>query len=536
MEFLLDAIKHPFGARTILFLLLAVGLVLRLPGLDRDLWYDEALSFFDARGTDAVVTKIIPNGPEFTSDMFAQDGGWRGTLQAVSRTEWTPPLYFLLLRLWVKLFGERDLILRLLSVILAVATIPAIFLLGRRVFDEKTGLAAAAVLALLPSHIQFSQEVRAYALAVLLTTLASWAFWSAYQVVGQPKERRYWLLYVGLAAASLYTHYLTAGIFIAHGLFALIQPGGLRLPLVKRLILVAVVIALVFTPWLFYQIPNQLYMMSLQAKFDPTLRPEGFWGPETLKRIAALACYLVAGCLPGMKFKSPLGIILLIVYAVGLLAALSVARSRGKRPEVLLSFLSLVLPVLLMIAEEAVRGEAILLMTPKYALVAVIGFCLLLGATVAFSRHRGAPILLTVLVTVTTIHFHIQWHRVNTSPSPLAGAPWFYGSVPSAVARVSQQAKPDELILFDAVDLPPVWSVYQRAPVPQLLMTSKSFAYNAPRDFESRWNEAERKYAGVYLVRRAEELPGEVMRRLEAHYQRASLERIGRLEIRHYVK
>jgi len=518
-----EKLKRYFKARTALLLIMVAGFVLRLPGLDRDLSLDEALSLFRARGAD-VLPQIIPNGPEFTSHLFTQDGEWRKTLLAI-RGEHDPPFYFLLLRFWIEIFGDSNQTLRLLSVIFGVATILVIFLLGRKVFDEGAGLLAASVLAILPLHIQYSQEVRAYPLAVLVTALATYAYWQAYRSIGKRQERGAWLLYAGLAAASLLTHYLTAWILLAHGLFALLQPPPIRLVLVKRLALAAAVSLLLLAPWLLSPYFRELIQL------DPMIK--GFWREETLTRIPALMFYFFAGWLPGVKFKSVLGFILFTLYATSAVAVIPLARRREDQPAFLFTCLLLLTPILSVIGISAVLDKAGFITQPRFILPALTGLCLLLAQEIVVSRPRVLSLLLATLTVVAFLHFQVRWNQLNADPS----TPWwFYGTVSPAVAEVNRMAQAGELILFDDGGLLLIWNAYQKAPLPQLLMDTRTFSHHEPMDFDSKWREVESKYRGTFLVRPAGEPPSEVLERLEVHYRLISSERSGGLEIRHYIK
>lgn len=513
-----------------LLVIIGIGLLLRLPGIDRDLWYDEAWGIYHARGTD-VLPKLIPNGPELTSDLFRRDGGWRESLLAIGHAEWIPPLYYLLLRLWITLCGESNFIFRVLSLIAGVLTIWALFLLARAIWNEKAGFAVAGILAILPIHIQYSQEVRPYALAVLFTALASWAFWRAYKHRGQVEERRYWLFYLLFATLSLYTHYFTGWVLVAHGLFVLAQPAKARWVLVKRLSLVAFVIAILLAPWILSPYFNNQVFLAGQLPFSPT-----FWTGETPKRLVALVFYLAAGFLPAVRFKSLLGLMILSLYA--LLGLMLLQQLRGRqRNEVLFSFLLFLVPILIVIAIAAYLNESGLIAVPRFVLPSIMGLCLLFGSALTFSRHHALSLLLMGALVGLCVHFQVRWYYAYTSPSPRLGFHWAYGNVSPAVAKVALEAKPDELLLFDDVYLPVVWNIYDQSRMPQLLMGRMTFLqFNLPMDFEARWREVEAKYAGIFLIRRAEEPPSEVMTRLETSYQLTSQERIGRLEIRRYRK
>jgi mannosyltransferase len=131
----------------VLILLLLAAFALRLYRLDhQELWGDEAHS--------AYVSKLpLPS--------------------AVSpRTETNPPLYHLLLSLWVRLTGSSVFALRFLSLVLGVLTVPLVYRLARLAFGVSVGLLAALLCAISPFQVYYSQEARMYALATFVTTLS----------------------------------------------------------------------------------------------------------------------------------------------------------------------------------------------------------------------------------------------------------------------------------------------------------------------------------------------------------------------------
>ena len=83
-------------------------------------------------------------------------------------------LYYLLLRGWIRL-GSSEFVIRGLSVVAGVAAIPAIYVLGTRLFGPKAGRVAALLLSVHAFHVEYSQEARAYSLFMLLAVM-SWLF------------------------------------------------------------------------------------------------------------------------------------------------------------------------------------------------------------------------------------------------------------------------------------------------------------------------------------------------------------------------
>ena len=108
-------------------------------------------------------------------------------LSTVPKTESTPPLYYVLVWLWSRVFGAGDVGLRSFSALCGTLTIPVMWAAGRRLASERIGLVAALVTAVNPLLFWYSQEARTYALLVLLSALSLLAFLRALE---QPSTGR----------------------------------------------------------------------------------------------------------------------------------------------------------------------------------------------------------------------------------------------------------------------------------------------------------------------------------------------------------
>jgi mannosyltransferase len=135
---------------------------------------------------------------------------WFNFARILWRREANMSLYYLFLRLWLRL-GNTPAIIRSLSVIFAMATIPALYLLGRRLFDPRTGLIAAILLALNAYHIRYSQEARSYALTVLLCVLSSLFFVESLE----NPSRRVHLGHILTSSLAVYAHFFAALLLLA---------------------------------------------------------------------------------------------------------------------------------------------------------------------------------------------------------------------------------------------------------------------------------------------------------------------------------
>jgi mannosyltransferase len=126
-----------------------------------------------------------------------------GMLSAIPDSESTPPLYYVVAWVWAKLFGTGEVGLRSLSALFATATVPLAYLAGSRIVTRRAGLALAALAAVNPLLVWFSQEARAYALLALLATASLWLFARALE---RPSGRALagWAVVSALALAAHY--------------------------------------------------------------------------------------------------------------------------------------------------------------------------------------------------------------------------------------------------------------------------------------------------------------------------------------------
>jgi 4-amino-4-deoxy-L-arabinose transferase-like glycosyltransferase len=133
-----------------------------------------------------------------------RDGFWHA-MEAVGFSESAPPLYYALAWFWTQLTGTGEVGLRSVSALAGVATVPVAYLLGAELRGRRAGTVAAALVAVNPMLLWYSQEARSYALLVLLTAAAALYFVRALD--GPAAGRRNLTLWGVFSALALATHY-----------------------------------------------------------------------------------------------------------------------------------------------------------------------------------------------------------------------------------------------------------------------------------------------------------------------------------------
>lgn len=210
--------------------ILLLALVLRLISLaDHSVGYDEAFSVLFAQNNLGTMLS--------------------GTVGAVEH----PLLYYLTLHGWMSLVGESVFAVRLWSLLASVATVGVMYLLGRDLFSQRAGLAAAFLTAWMPFHIQYAQETRMYSLLGLLLLSATWVYVRAAGFTkaastddDAPVQWRQWAFFGVLGGLAMHTQQLALFYLVALGLV----PFLLREWRMLRGVLLGAVIAfLMYLPW-----------------------------------------------------------------------------------------------------------------------------------------------------------------------------------------------------------------------------------------------------------------------------------------------
>ena len=129
--------------------------------------------------------------------------GFGHAMDAVGFSESAPPLYYALAWIWTQVTGNGEWGLRSLSAFAGVATIPVTYLIGRELRGARTGVLAAALVAVNPMLLWYSQEARAYALLGLFCALSLLYCVRALQGGGR-RDFTWWGIFSALALA---THY-----------------------------------------------------------------------------------------------------------------------------------------------------------------------------------------------------------------------------------------------------------------------------------------------------------------------------------------
>jgi 4-amino-4-deoxy-L-arabinose transferase-like glycosyltransferase len=167
---------------------LALAAALRFSTLElQSFWYDEAFT-----------------------PVHVLHAGLGATLHSVVHSENSPPLWYLIAWLDVRLFGDGELALRLPSALAGLATVWVAWAIGNELAGRRCALACALFVAVNPLFVWYSQEARVYALFALTSAVAMLCCVRAWR---EPTPRRMAAFAVS-GALALLTHYFAAFLLV----------------------------------------------------------------------------------------------------------------------------------------------------------------------------------------------------------------------------------------------------------------------------------------------------------------------------------
>ena len=399
--------------RLVVFLLLAItaaGGFLRLHDLtQKSLWDDEIFSL-NALGIYRL-QQTVPDLGTVTENVIRY-----------YRADNHPPLFFILLGIWLRLFGVTEFAVRLFSALASVLTIPVVYLLSMQIFkDRKISLVSAALFSGSAFIIYYAQEARMYSLLLLLACL-SMLFFLRSQQGGR------WGSYAGFALFSvlgLYTHYYFFFLLFFQIVYWLAS-GDERF---QAFVLSLSSIFLAFVPWL----PVLLYQVTQKHQSDLWIRSSAR-GWDAAGEAAVHWTYVLFRFMAGENFIFPntawgLRAMLWILALAGVLALLQRPFLFGTKAGRFLA-LWLAIPIGCGFAADLLFKTKTLEMS-KYFIVSYPALLLIMAASVVrFPWKPAAWVLLPMFLFLNAksllVYYNtskaVEWREVSRYLSDQIGS------------------------------------------------------------------------------------------------------------------
>lgn len=170
---------------------------------------------------------------EAFSVLTAEPGGLESI--KITANDYNPPLYYLILHFWMRLFGKSEIAIRLLSFTFYLGFLYFFYHFAKKLFLKKWATVALAFASVCPILIYYSFEARMYSLYALTTTASMYFFYT-----------KKWKPYIITTTLALYTHPYTVFIPLVQGLYLLITKK------LNRKIFSKILLPFLFyLPWIF---------------------------------------------------------------------------------------------------------------------------------------------------------------------------------------------------------------------------------------------------------------------------------------------
>lgn len=147
-----------------------------------------------------------------------------GALAGAAARDVHPPLYFILLGLWRSVFSGELAASRALSAVFSLVALIPFWRWARALIGPRGALLATGFVALSPFHLWYAQEVRMYALLVLLEATMLWV---SFRVIDDASHssRRWWFFAALciLTTALIYTHFFSVFVLGFVGCYWLVR-------------------------------------------------------------------------------------------------------------------------------------------------------------------------------------------------------------------------------------------------------------------------------------------------------------------------
>ena len=403
-----------------------------------------------------------------------------------------PPGYYWLLAGWKGLTGDSEFALRSLSALASVLSVAFALALGRRLYGDWAGLAAALLVALNTFSIYYAQEARMYALLALLGAAGMWTLAGLVLMASKVKaaERKHtrslasaapispslnrrggwgvrlsagrWAVALGLInAAGLYAQYAYPLLIAAQGLLilvALVQRRRER-PVARRLLgLYAGSLAL--SGLLF--LPLAPTAWAQVTSWPSTGEPVAF--AEALR---AISVWLAYG-------PTALGAALAIPFVVLVFGLLDADRRADGRWRTLVPVLWVIVPVVVFLAAGLYRPQNL-----KFLIASQIGLALWLarGLWVLWNLRPvrgggGSPVLLRRVSRAAALGAFAWMAGVMVLNLPaLYSDPALQRADYRAIAAsIEARLRPGDAVILDAPNQNEVFTYYYTGAAPIYLL------------------------------------------------------------------
>lgn len=285
---------HLISLKFLIVVILITGIWFRFTNLERKVYsFDESITSLrisgytwtemvqqDFQGKTISVEYLLGKYQQINSEKT-----WLDTVKGLATEEpQLSPLYFILARFWVQLFGPQVPTVRSLSALISLLVFPSIYWLCWELFRcASVGWTAVTIVAVSPFHVLYAQEARPYMMFAVLVLLSNAILLRAIALQNSPTTSKWskavWSIYAIALTLGLYSSLLFFLVVFAHGLYVIITENWRFGNTLIAYLLASAAATIIFAPWilvLFYnpqKFEATVGLPRLSLSFISSLKP-----------------------------------------------------------------------------------------------------------------------------------------------------------------------------------------------------------------------------------------------------------------------
>lgn len=306
-----DRTSTPIWLKRTVIILAILGIFFRFYHIDHKVyWNDEAMTSLRIAGytEPELMQQVYNTGLIDVKTLLANyqypnpNRTLKDSMEAFAQHPEHSPLYYVMARFWVQLFGHSIAILRSLSAWISLLIFPCTYWLCRELFASTTvAWIALGIVAICPFHVLYAQEAREYSLWTVTILLSSAALLKAIRLgeksllikaEGKPPSKLFpmlssnsqasiawWVLYGITVALGLYAYPFSGFVSIGHGLYVTIIDQAQKLKIILAYFFASLLGFLLFSPWLWIVIQNfDKFINHTISRTNPSENLHLVWG------------------------------------------------------------------------------------------------------------------------------------------------------------------------------------------------------------------------------------------------------------------
>ncbi len=311
-----------------------------------------------------------------------------GIIKAAVQSDVHFPLYQIFLAIWMKIFSNNDIVIRLFSVLMGIITIIFAFLTGKEAKDEKTGNIFAFLTAINSVLIFYSQEVKFYIMLAMLTSMSLF-------FITKIKNKNNLLCNIGYVLSNLAIIYtFTIGILYVFAQFIIFFIYIMKTDkkIIKSFIVSNLILFILSCPFVFYILFNLDKYESASWIFTSNIFTlfvllQNYFSPALIAVYNNPVIYIpTLALLPVIFIYLPVLIFLYAIY-------------RGIKEDKFARFIFLI-PVLFLILEVVLCLHSGLRMLTRYTILAVMPLLFVAAIGISTYKNKIIKTIISILLII----------------------------------------------------------------------------------------------------------------------------------------